>query len=449
MERKNLIVIGGTAAGLSAASAARRLHKDWDIVVYEKTGFISYGSCGLPYYVGGMIEKAEDLVTFTPEQLQEKRNIPVCIKTEVTAIDRAHKTVEVRDLTTGNEYTTGYDKLVIATGARAVLPNIEGAKNQGVYTVRHVEDGIAIRNSLSSGKKNVVIIGAGYIGLEMAAEIRQQGHNVAVIEAQSTLLPMIPTEYSQLLKDELENHGVALMLGASVKAIEGNGRVTGVRVEDTVLPADVVIVSAGVRPNSELAERAGLKLSVKNSIAVDCYMRTEDPSIYACGDCAQSFNAVDGADEYIPLGTTANKQGKTAGLNVAGEAKEFCGVLGSQVTKVFGLYIASTGLNEHTAAARGLQCACCGIVKSDRASYYPGGQDTYLTLCFEKKSGRLLGGTALGGESVSGRINVIATALTAGMTLEQLNKVDFVYAPPVAPVYDPLLIAASQGLKKV
>lgn len=449
MQQERLVVIGGTAAGLSAASAARRLKKDLSVTVYEKTGYISYGSCGLPYYIGGLVEQPEDLVTFTPEQLAQSRSITVHIHHEVTQIDRLHKLVTVRNLDTGTQFEAPYDKLVIATGASANMPNFSGAEKAGVFTVRHVEDGIAIRNELEHCHKQIVIIGAGYIGLEMAAELAASGHSVTILEAMPSLLPSQPAEYADLVRNALTSNGVRLETGVNVLGFAGSERVCSVQTTLGEYPADIVIVSAGVHPNSGLAAQASLPLGLRNAIVVNDMMRTADPDIYACGDCAETFLMIDHSPAYIPLGTTANKQGKIAGMNIGGRTQHFRGVLGSQITKVFDLYLGSIGLTEAAAHAHGFDCASCSITKSDRASYYPGGVDTRLTLVFEKKTGRLLGAAAIGGESVSGRLNVLAAAITAEMTLEQLNTVDFVYAPPVAPVYDPILIAASQAIKRI
>ena len=447
--QERLIVIGGTAAGLSAASAVRRLKKDMIITVYERTGYISYGSCGLPYYIGGIIKEADELVTFTPSQLESSRNIAVKIHHEVTAIDRTRKVVFVRDLDTGACFEDSYDKLVIATGASAVRLPVPGADKKEIYTVRHVEDGIAIRQALSGASRQVVIVGAGYIGLEMAAELSAAGHSITLVEALPALLPAQPAEYSDLIRGTLEAHQVRLLLDTKVQGFTGEDTVTGVLTNKGEIPADLVVVSVGVRPNSALAAQAGLTLGCRNTIAVDASMVTEDPDIYACGDCAATFSILDGAPEYIPLGTTANKQGKVAGQNIGGNPQKFRGVLGSQITKVFEYYIGATGLTQAAAEKRGFQCASCAITKADRASYYPGRADNKLTLVFEKNTGRLLGASAVGSETISGRLNVLAAAITAGMTVEELSSVDFVYAPPVAPVYDPLLIAASQSLKRV
>ena len=447
--QERLVVIGGTAAGLSAASAARRLKSDMLITVYEKTGYVSYGSCGLPYYIGGTVPEAADLITFTPEQLESSRNITVRIHHEVRKIDRERKVVSVCNLDDGSLFETPYDKLVIATGAAANTLRIPGADKRGIFTVRHVEDGISIRKSLEGAPKHVVIVGAGYIGLEIAAELSHCGHRVTMVEVAQSLLPMQPEEYANLIRDTLAEHQIQLLLDTKMLGFLGDSDVTGVQTSRGDIQADIVIVSVGVHPNTQLAKDAGLQLGIRDAIAVNASMCTSDPSIFACGDCAETFHVIDGAPEYIPLGTTANKQGKIAGQNIGGNPQKFRGVLGSQITKVFDLYIGATGLTEEAARKRGFDSDSCAITKADQASYYPGGTDNKITLVFEKKTGRLLGAMAIGGQTISGRLNVLATAITAGMTLADLNSVDFVYAPPVAPVYDPLLIAASQGIKKV
>lgn len=449
---EKLIVIGGTAAGLSAASKAKRVNPDMEIQVFEKSGYISYGACGLPYFVGGMIAEPDDLVSLTVDQMTHKRGIPTVTHHEVTKIDRENKTVTVVNLDTQETSVHAYDKLVIATGAYPIVPNIPGVDADGVYYLRTVEDGIRLKSVVKAeGKKKAAIVGGGFIGLEVAEEMSLCGIEVHVYELMPRLLPFLDESFSEIVKETLTKNGVHVHTGVGVEAIlTEDGRVNGVKASDgEELPVDFVLMSIGVLPASGLAKDAGLELGIKGTIVVDDEMRTSDPSIWACGDCVQMKNRITGQAVHVPLGTTANKQGRIAGENVAGGHETFKGVLGSSVTKVFDLYIATTGLSEQQASQAGYEVATSIVTKGDRASYYPGSRDNKICLVLDKKSGRLLGAQGVGSETIAGRINVFATAITCGMTVPEINELDLVYAPPVAPVYDPILIAASQAMKKI
>ncbi|MDT4762846.1 FAD-dependent oxidoreductase [Sphaerochaeta sp. PS] len=450
IDPRSLLVIGGTAAGLSAASKAKRLDPSLQVTVFEKTGYISYGACGLPYFVGGLIEDPEDLVSVSAQVMREKRGIEVKTLTEVLSIDRMNKSIVARDLATGLETAYGYTFLVIATGASPIIPPIEGLRAEGVCVLRNVEDGIHMR-ALARQSRRACIIGGGFIGLELAEELTQVGLKVTLVEALDRLLPFLPESFSEKVRQHLEMHGVDVFLGSTVKRLEQkDGKVSAV-VDSTMrsIPTEMVVLSVGVRPASSLAQEAGLALGFRGGIVVDGQQRTGDSAIWACGDCVQMYHLVTGKPTYVPLGTTANKMGRVAGSDIGGERARFPGVLGSQVTKVFDLYIAATGLSFEEAVRNGYDVQHSSITKADKASYYPGGKQNHINLVFEKTSGRLLGAQAVGSESVAGRINVLAACITAGFTLEQVNDLDLVYAPPVAPVYDPILIAASQAMKVV
>ena len=341
---------------------------------------------------------------------------------------------------------------MIATGARPIRPNIPGIDADGVYYLRTVEDGIRLKAVVQAeGKKRAVIVGGGFIGLEVAEEMALSGVEVHVYELMPRLLPFLDESFSQLVRDTLEQHGVHVHIGCGVEAVlEQDGKACGVRVTGgEELAVDFVLMSIGVVPNSELARDAGLALGIKGTIAVDDELRTSDPDIWACGDCVQMKNRITGEAVHVPLGTTANKQGRIAGDNVAGAHDTFKGVLGSMVTKVFDLYISATGLSLDQAKKAGFDAVTSMITKGDRASYYPGSRDNKICLVLDRKTGRLLGAQGVGSESIAGRINVFVAAITCGMTVSEVNELDLVYAPPVAPVYDPILIAASQAMKKV
>ena len=336
---EKVIVIGGTAAGLSAASKAKRVRPDLDIEVYERTGYISYGACGLPYFVGGMIDDPDELVSLFPHEMSNKRGIPTFTHHEVTAIDRAAKTVSVTDLDTGRKFQRPYDKLVIATGAAPVRPGIPGTELDGVYYLRTVEDGIRLKGALAA-RRRIAILGGGFIGLEMAEELTQAGAEVTVFEQLPRLLPFLDESFSQAAAQTLERHGVRLFTGTALAAIHGaDGRVTAVETSDGQrVEVDGVLISIGVRPATALARACGLELGLKDGIVVDEHQRTSDPAIWACGDCVQMRHLLTGQPVYVPLGTTANKQGRVAGADLAGEEAAFPGVLGSMVTKVFELH---------------------------------------------------------------------------------------------------------------
>lgn len=448
LDQQTLLVIGGTAAGLSAASKAKRLNPALKVTVFEKTGYISYGACGLPYFVGGLIDEPEDLVAVSVEEMIGKRDIQVLIHTQVISIDRDKKSVVARALHSGEETTYRYTFLVIATGATPIIPAIEGLKAQGVCVLRTVEDGIHMK-ALARQSSRICIIGGGFIGLELAEEMTRLHKKITLVEALDRLLPMLPTSFSNLVKQTLESRGVEVRLGSTIrKIVEEGGRVTSVIDADhTSIAADMVVLSVGVRPSSSLGADAGLLLGFKDGIVVDDQQRSSDKAIWACGDCVQMHHMITKKPTHVPLGTTANKMGRVAGSVIGGESARFPGVLGSQVTKVFDLYIAATGLSFDEAIKEGYAAQQASITKSDKASYYPGGRQNHINLVFEEKSGRLLGAQAVGSESVAGRINTLVACITAGFTLAQINSLDLVYAPPVAPVYDPILIAANQAMK--
>jgi NADPH-dependent 2,4-dienoyl-CoA reductase/sulfur reductase-like enzyme len=448
-----LVVIGGCAAGMSAASKARRLNPDLEIVVYEKTGFVSYGSCGLPYYVSGLIEDHNTLVVRTPAQFA-KRNIEVHLHHKVTEIVPENRRVRVTNLLKdggGGRYES-YDKLLVATGGGpAVLPGFSLGDLGGVFVMRAVEDGVATRDFMQREKpKRAVVIGAGYIGVEMAESFHELGLETTVIGRPPQVLKRFDSDMAQLVQDELESKGVRLSLGDEVKALEGDaqGRVRRVISSKGVFEADLVLLAMGVRPNAALAKTAGVALGETGAIATDSQMRTNLPDVFAAGDCAEAYHRITGRGDYIPLGTTANKQGRVAGTNLGGGRAEFEGIVGTVITKVLDVYAALTGLAEKEARALGYAVQSTTIQAGSRAHYYPGGRPMHVRLVVEEGSGRLLGGQIVGDEGAGPRIDVLATALHKGMTVEELSRLDLAYVPPIAPVWDPLLVAANVALKE-
>jgi NADPH-dependent 2,4-dienoyl-CoA reductase/sulfur reductase-like enzyme len=447
---ERLIVIGGCAAGMSAASKVRRTNPDLETVVYEKTGFVSYGSCGLPYYVSGLVSDHNRLVARTPEQFAA-RGIEVHLHHEVTQIDSANRRIRVTDLEGGESRYDSYDKLVITTGGRpASLPGCTHAELGGVFVVRAVEDGIAIRQFIQREKpKHAVIVGAGYIGLEMAESFGALGLQTTVIGRPPQVLKRFDPDMAQLVQEDLEKRDVRLSLGDEVKALEedARGRVRRVISSRGTFDADLVLLALGVRPNAELANAAGVALGETGAIATDSRMRTNLTGVYAAGDCAEAHHRITGRGTYIPLGTTANKQGRVAGTNVAGGDAEFEGIVGTAITKVFDLYAALTGLSEKEARVLGYAAKATTIKAPGQAHYYPGHESVHVKLVVEEGSGLLLGGQSVGGEGAGRRINVLATALLKQMTIEELSSLDLAYVPPISPVWDPLLVAANVASK--
>jgi NADPH-dependent 2,4-dienoyl-CoA reductase/sulfur reductase-like enzyme len=452
---ERLTVIGGCAAGMSAASKARRLNPDLEIVVYERTGFVSYGSCGLPYYVSGLIDDHNTLVVRTPAQFA-KRDIQVHLHHEVTEVDTENRRVRVTNLLKNGGATRGryesYDKLLVATGGRPImLPDLSLGDLDGVFVMRAVEDGVATRDFIQRQRpRHAVTIGAGYIGLEMAESFHQLGLETTVIGRPPQVLKRFDADMAQIVQDELESKGIRLSLGDEVKALEGDaqGRVRRVISSKDTFQADLVLLAMGVQPNAALAKTAGVVLGETGAIATDSQMRTNLPSVFAAGDCAEAYHRITGRGAYIPLGTTANKQGRVAGANLGGGHAEFEGIVGTAITKVLDVYAALTGLSEKEARALGYRVQSTTIKAGSRAHYYPGGRPMHVKLVVEEGSGRLLGGQIVGDEGAGPRIDVLATALHKGMTVEELSRLDMAYVPPIAPVWDPLLVAANVALKE-
>jgi NADPH-dependent 2,4-dienoyl-CoA reductase/sulfur reductase-like enzyme len=448
---ERLVVIGGVAAGMSAASRARRLNPKIEIMVFEKSGFVSYGSCGLPYFVSDVIKAPENLVVYDAKFFKEKRNIDVYLHHEVLKIFPAKRSVLVKDLERNKEFEVGYDKLVIATGARAVKPNIKGINLNGIFTIRFLEDGIAIKNFIrENSPKKALIIGAGYIGMEMAEALVSLGIDVTIVEVMPNILGSMDDEINEVVEAELQKNGVKLLKSTSVVEFVGDGFVRKAILNNgSSFNVDLVIVGAGIKPNSEIARDAGIEIGRSGAIAVNQRMETNIPGVFAAGDCAEAFHLVLGRPVYIPLGTTANKQGKVAGENAVGGNAIFKGIVGTAVFKVFELEVARTGISEKQAKEEGIDYVSTVIEHGSRAHYYPGGSKIRVKLIAERKTGRLLGAEMVGRDGVAKRIDVFATALHARMSVDEIAGLDLSYAPPFAPVWDPILIAANDIEKKL
>jgi NADPH-dependent 2,4-dienoyl-CoA reductase/sulfur reductase-like enzyme len=442
-----LVVIGGGAAGMSAASAARRVAPDLDVVVCEAGGFAAYGMCGIPYFLGGTVPRAESLLAYPPSEFRGKRGIDLRLHTRVDEIDAGGRQVHISG--GGSTGPLGYDALVVATGADPVRPPVPGLDRPGVFTIRSLDEAIELRRFLDSGAvRRAVVVGAGYIGLETAEALVCAGVEVEVVEALPRVLGTVDQPIAELAREELERHA-RLRLGARLDAVRGQaGRGLTAVVDGAEIGTDLVVIATGVRPATELLIRAGARHLPDRSVVIDAGMRTSLPDVFAVGDCVALPHLVLGRPAWVPLGPAANKTGRVAGTVAAGGAASFAGVVGTAVVKVFDLEVARTGLGLAEARAAGLSAVATDVVSRSRAKYYPGGSPLNVRLVHQP-DGRLLGGQLAGREGAAKRVDVLATALHAGLTVADLAVLDLSYAPPFAPVYDPVLAAAIKAARRV
>ena len=444
------VIIGGDAAGMSAASKIRRLQPESELVVFEKGPHISFAACGMPYWISGVIADGSKLQVLTPEIALEKRNIDVRIGHEVTKIDVSSKSIVVQNLSTGETLVEAYDVLLIATGARAVVPPIPGVDSEGVFTLRSLADGHRIKKYISEHKiSHATIIGGGHIGLEMAEAFRHLKIDVTMLVRGDQIAPAMDKDLLGKLTEHVIEQGVDLQLGTSVRAIEKLNKGLQVQTSAGTIQTDMVLVSTGVKPNSELAIEAGIEVGKSGAILINEHMQTSVESVYAGGDCVEHNHRVLEESLWIPMATSANKGGRIAGENMAGALTRFPGILGTAVAKVFDYTVAQTGLTEKQAR----QIETLGDIETttitggSRAHYYPGSMPLTVKLVVEKHSRRLLGAQMIGKADVAKRLDVLATAITAKMTVEDIGMLDLTYAPPVAPVYDPIIVAANVANK--
>jgi len=452
MKKERLIVVGGVAAGMSGASRARKLRPDMEIIVFEKSGYVSYAMCGMPYFVADRVKTVESLVFYNASFFQENRNIRVFLHHEVKRILTAKNTVVVEDRESGKEQTYEYDKLLITTGARPFVPSIEGTNLRGIFTLRQLEDGIAIKEYVLNEKpKTGLIMGGGYIAMEMAEAFSEAGVKVTIVEKMPEILGTMDWEITERIEKELERNGVTLIKSDSVTQFTGRGsRVVGaVLGSGLTVNADIVLISVGITPNSAIAKEADIRLGVAGAIGVNAKMEASIPGVYAAGDCAEAHHIVLGRNVYVPLGTTANKQGRVAGENIAGGDAAFKGIVGTSVFKTFDLEVGRTGITEKEAMSEHMDYVANVIEHISRAHYYPGVSRILVKLVADRKTGRLLGAQMAGTEGVSKRVDVFATAITARMSVDEITELDLGYAPPFGPVNDPVLVAAEQLQKQV
>ena len=443
-----IVIIGGVAAGMSAASQAKRRMPNAEVIALERGRYVSYGACGLPYNIQDPQRDIQDLVVISPADFRYKRGIDVRTQHEVLSIDAARRKILVRDLSAASDYVETFDRLVIATGAQAVRPPIEGLDLPGVFLLRELTDGDGIKRFIEDTvPRHAVIIGAGYIGLEMADALTHRGLTVTILEKAPQVLPGFEPVIAEIVAQELENYAVRVQTGVTVQAVRKTDRGLTLQTSNGDIAAELVLVSVGVRPNVALAQAAGVALGESGAIAVDALQRTNIADVYAAGDCAEALHRVLSKPLYMPLGTTANKQGKVAGANAAGAAQQFAGVVGTAAFKVFDLEVARTGIGAAEASHYGFEALSVVSRHASRGNHYPGSVRITTVVFAQRGSGQLLGAQMVGADTVAKRVDVFATALSARMSVGDIESLDLSYAPPFAPVYDPVLIAAGVARK--
>lgn len=451
-----VVIVGGVAGGATAAARIRRLDEEAEIVVFERTGYISYANCGLPYYIGGTIEDAEELTLQTPESFWQRFRVKMNVHHEVTAIHPERKTVSVRNLENEKEFEESYDKLLLSPGAKPVLPKISGIGSEKLFTLRTVEDTFKIKKYIEEKQpKSAILAGGGFISLELAENLRESGMDVTIVQRPKQLMTPFDPDMASFIHNEMRRHGVKLYLGHTVDGVEENEHGVKVLLKDgNVLEADMVVMALGVTPDTKLAKTAGLELGMKESILVNEHMETSIADIYAVGDAVQVKHSVTGADALIALAGPANRQGRIAADNICGGESKYHGSQGSSVIKVFRLTGAATGINESNAKKAGMDVDKVILSPMSHAGYYPGGKVMTMKVIFEKGSYRLLGAQIIGYEGVDKRIDVLATAIYMKMKATDLKNLDLAYAPPYSSAKDPVNMAGymidniSQGILK-
>ncbi|MFJ7999749.1 FAD-dependent oxidoreductase [Streptomyces sp. NPDC096310] len=454
MAADRMVVIGGDAAGLSAASQARRGRgpDELEIVAFERGHFTSYSACGIPYWVSGDVNDRDALIARTPEE-HRARDIGLRTRTEAVEIDLAGQRVRTRDLDAGRESWTGFDKLVVATGARPVRPALPGIDAPGVHGVQTLDDGQALLETLAATTGGrAVVVGAGYIGVEMAEALLKRGYEVTVVHRDAQPMATLDPDMGRLVHEAMDGLGITTVGGAEVTAIRTgeDGRVRAVATAEAEYPADVVVLGIGVQPETALARAAGLPVGPYGGLLTDLSMRVRGhENVWAGGDCVEVLDLVSGATRHVALGTHANKHGQIIGTNVSGGYAVFPGIVGTAVSKVCDREIARTGLREKDARRAGLRYVSTTVESTNSAGYYPGAAPMTVKMLAEHRTGRLLGVQIVGREGAAKRVDIAAVALTAGMTVERMTTLDLGYAPPFSPVWDPVLVAARKATAAV
>lgn len=438
-----VVIVGGVAGGASCAARLRRVSEDAEIVLFERDEYISFANCGLPYYIGGVITKRDRLLLQTPEDMRQRFNVDVRVRSEVTKILPESKQVEVKELDTGRTYTDSYDKLVLSPGAVPLKPNIPGLDGPNVFSLRNVADTDAIYDFIAGkSPRRAVVVGAGFIGMEMAENLAHRGIEVTVVELANQILPILDFEMSALIYRHVLDKGVKAVCGTAVKAIEHGAAETRVELADgQSFGTDMVILGLGVRPEVALAKEAGLELGVTGGILVDEYLKTSNPDIYAAGDAIEVQDFVSGAPALIPLAGPANKQGRIIANNIAGRGEKYVATQGTAILKVFDMAAASTGLNERALNRRGMKYKKAICHPSSHAYYYPGSSTLSIKLLFDPENGKILGAQVVGKEAVDKTIDAFAIAMRAGMTVVNLTELELSYAPPFSGAKTPVNMA--------
>jgi NADPH-dependent 2,4-dienoyl-CoA reductase/sulfur reductase-like enzyme len=447
---ERLVVIGGDAGGLTAATQARRRRPDLEIVALEKGRWISYSACGIPYVVGGTVDELDDLVVLSPDALHAKYDVDVRTRHEATSLDLDRREVEVRDHAAGRTYKLPFDILQIGTGATPMRPELPGINDEHIHGVANLEDAAHLLDHVGGnappGGGRAVVVGGGYIGLEMAEAFLHRGWTrVTVVEQAPEVMGTLDPDMGALVSQAMRDEGIDVRCGTKVTGFEPGV----VHTDAGPIEHDLVVLGLGVVPNTALAREAGLETGARHAIKVDRRQRTSADGVWAAGDCCLSFHRVSETWVHIALGTVANKQGRVAGINIGGGYATFPGVVGTAVTKLCSLEVARTGLNEREAKEAGFEHEAVTIESTTRAGYYPGAGKITVKLLAERRSGRLLGGQLVGFEGAAKRIDVLATALTARMTVEEMTALDLSYAPPFSPVWDPVLVAARKAAERL
>lgn len=446
-----LIVIGGDAAGMSAASKVRREQPEREIVVYEKSNYTSYSACGIPYFISGKVKSYRELIVRTPEEFRSKYNIQAKMLHRVLEVDTANKRIKVLDIANNTEFWDDYSQLLIATGSRAFCPNIAGQDAENVFGISTLKSGVKLENYLENEKPQAaVIVGGGYIGLEMAEALLERGLKVSLATRSSQVMNTLDPDMGELISKAMKNLGVTLYTNEELTGFETNGnKVTAIVTNKQTHTTDMVILGMGSSPNTAFLEGSGIELGAHGAIKVDAQMRTNIADVWAAGDCTETLNLVSKKHFYIALGTVANKTGLAAGSSIAGETTTFPGVVGTAVCKICSYEVARTGLLEKELKELNIEYVATTIDSKTRAHYYPGAKDITVKLLAEKNSGRLLGGQIIGEEDAAKRIDVIAVALTHNLTLQNMIDLDLSYAPPFSTVWDPVQIAARKLIKDI
>lgn len=451
MANNKLVVIGGDAAGMSAASKVRREQPDREIIVFEKSDFTSYSACGIPYFISEKVKTYQELIVRDPDTFRNKYHIDVRTQHLVLSVDTDNKKIKVLNKKTGDEFWESYNQLMIATGGKAFCPDVAGYDSENVFGVTTLKSGINIERYIEEKKpQNAVIVGGGYIGLEMAESLLERGLKVSLINRSEQVMNTLDPDMGALVSEALRGLGVELFLGEALTGFDvKEGKVTAVLTDKQSIPTDIVILGMGSHPNTDFLEGSKIEMGARGAIKVDSQLRTNVPDVWAAGDCTESLHLVSKEHVYIALGTIANKTGLVAGSSIAGEKTVFPGVVGTAVCKICSYEVARTGLLEKQLQKLNIDYVKATIESRTRAHYYPNSKKIVVKLLAEKNSGRLLGGQIIGEEGAAKRIDVLATALTHNLTLQNIIDLDLSYAPPFSPVWDPVQTAARKLISSI